>query len=92
MPNSVLEAMACGVPVISTNVGGVPYIVHDGQTALLVEPDNAQQMAMAIVKLHGDKEMRQIFADKGQTEAARYFWSEVRPRWLALYRQCGAGA
>jgi glycosyltransferase involved in cell wall biosynthesis len=92
MPNSVLEAMACGLPVISTNVGGVPYIVRDGQTGLLVEPDNAPQMAQAILSLHNDATMRESLARNGLREVAQYYWNEVKPQWLALYRDCGAGA
>lgn len=90
MPNSVLEAMACGVPVISTDVGGVPYIVRDGQTALLVAPADAQQMAGAVLKLHGDRVMCSRLAENSLQEVARYYWSEVRLQWLDLYRNCGA--
>jgi glycosyltransferase involved in cell wall biosynthesis len=51
MPNSVLEAMASGAPVVSTNVGGVPFIVRDGATALLVPPGDAEAMAQAAQRI-----------------------------------------
>ncbi len=92
MPNSVLEALACGLPVISTNVGGVPYIVQDGQTAMLVDPDNDQQMAAAIVRLCRDSELRRHLRDSGCRTVTQYTWSEVGPQWLALYRAYGAAA
>lgn len=85
MPNSVLEALACGVPVISTNVGGVPYIVEDGHTALLVPPDDAPAMAQAMIKLYTEKSLRSQLREQGCRAVAQYAWDEVRPMWLALY-------
>jgi len=92
MPNSILEALACGVPVISTNVGGVPYIVRDGKTALLVAPDSEQEMAQAIAKLCSDNKLRENLAESGRREVARYSWARVKPQWLALYNNCEAAA
>jgi glycosyltransferase involved in cell wall biosynthesis len=92
MPNSVLEALACGLPVISTNVGGVPYIVEDGQTAVLVNPDDERAMARAIVKLYKDAKLRCHLRDSGCQAVAQYAWDKVRPQWITLYRDCGASA
>jgi glycosyltransferase involved in cell wall biosynthesis len=92
MPNSVLEALACGLPVISTNVGGVPYIVKDGQTALLVPRDDVVAMAQALVKLSTDNALRRRLRDRGRQAVEQYDWDEVKPQWLALYSACRAAA
>ncbi len=92
MPNSVLEALACGLPVISTNVGGVPFIVEHGRTALLVEPDDPQAMADAIVTLYRDHALGAQLRESGMREVARYSWREVGPLWLNLYQRCGEAA
>jgi glycosyltransferase involved in cell wall biosynthesis len=87
MPNSVLEALAAGVPVVSTDVGGVPYIVRDGQTALLVPARDERAMAAAIVRLLDDPRLAAALSAAGQVEAERYTWSRVAPQWAAVYRE-----
>lgn len=86
MPNSILEAMACAVPVISTNVGGVPYIVEDNKTALLVEVGNSAMMAEKIIQLFNDKPQYQTLASNGLKEVHKYSWTNIREQWLSLYK------
>ena len=86
MPNSVLEALASGVPVVSTNVGGVPFIVADGTSALLVPPRDPQAMAAAVLRLLGDPALAARLAAAGLQEARRYTWERVAPLWAEAYR------
>lgn len=86
MPNSVLEALASGVLVVSTNVGGVPYMVDDGNTALLVPPGSPQAMAEAVLRLLGDARLAEAMRAAGLRCAQQYTWDCVRPRLLQVYR------
>ncbi len=54
---AILEAMACAKPVIATKVGGVPEVIIDGQTGILAESGNSEQIASAIIKILNDKEL-----------------------------------
>lgn len=85
MPISLLEAMASGVPVVSTNVGGVPYLVKDGMEALLVPPGDALAMADASLKVLQDRELAVRLVSAGIQAARRYTWSEVKPRLFSVY-------
>lgn len=87
MPNSILEALASGVPVVSTSVGGVPFIVRDGETALLVPIADPQAMANAILRVLEDPSLADGLRGAGQCEAQRYAWSQVAPRLADLYRR-----
>lgn len=87
MPNSVLEALASGVAVVSTRVGGVPYIVEDERTALLVPPDAPEPMEKAVVRLIEDDALRQRLVAAGLADVARYQWATVSTQWLAVYRR-----
>ncbi len=85
MPNSVIEALACGVPVISTDVGGVPFIVRHEHTALLVPANDPDAMAAAMLRILGDGKLRQQLRANGLDEVAQYGWPEVRQLWLDAY-------
>jgi phenylacetate-CoA ligase len=85
MPNSVLEALACGLPVVSTRVGGVPYLVRDGVSALLVDAGDAEAMAGAILRLLRDAGLAERLVTAGVADAQQYTWARVRLRLAELY-------
>ena len=84
MPNSILEAMASRVPVVSTPAGGVPFIVRDGVTGLLVAPD-PEAMAAGIVRVLRDDDLARRLSDAAYADVQQYAWPRVRPRWLEVY-------
>lgn len=90
MPNSVLEALACGLPVVSTDVGGVPHVVQHESTALLVPPNDAQAMMQAIARVLHDDALREQLRAGGLRHAQCFGWPVVAPRWLQTYRELAA--
>jgi glycosyltransferase involved in cell wall biosynthesis len=87
MPNSVLEALASGVPVVSTNVGGVPYMVEHDKTALLVPPQDPQAMATAILALLNDPAKASRIREAGIQSVQQYTWPKVRDVLLGVYQR-----
>ncbi len=77
LPMAVLEAMASGLPVISTRVGGVDEIIEDGRTGLLVEPRSPEALANAIGLLAGDRDRRQRLGAAGRERATHEFSLET---------------
>lgn len=92
MPISVLESLASGVPVVSTNVGGVPYLVKDGETALLVPPGDHAAMAAAVLRLLRETVLAKNLSEAGLALARQYAWPNVRERLLSVYQSVLAGA
>jgi len=87
MPISVLEALACGVPVVSTNVGGVPFLVEDGRTALLVPPGEDQRMAEAAIRLLTDIPLARALSAAGIALVQQFTWLRVREQLFGVYNR-----
>ncbi|MDQ5821653.1 MAG: glycosyltransferase family 4 protein [Actinomycetota bacterium] len=82
---AVIEAQAAGVPVVATPVGGIRETVVDGETGLLVPPDDPQALAGAIIRLLDDRAFAQRLADQAREGAQSYSEERMVHRTLALY-------
>jgi glycosyltransferase involved in cell wall biosynthesis len=88
LPIAILEAMASAVPVVATSVGGVPEVVVDGETGVLVEPEDVDGLTSALGLLAGDEEMRQRLARAGAERVVQRFEAGlVARRMVGLYRE-----
>jgi glycosyltransferase involved in cell wall biosynthesis len=90
MPLSVLEAFASGMPVVSTNVGGVPSILRDGVDGLLVPDNDDEALAMSVLKLLRDPLFARGLAGSAHRTLAAYEWPVVREGWIRVYGQVAA--
>jgi L-malate glycosyltransferase len=85
---SALEAMACGVPVVASNVGGLPEVVLDGVTGFLHPPGNVDRMADSAIKILSDPELHARMAAEGVRLAVeRFSASRIVPQYEALYER-----
>ena len=85
-PVSVLEAMACGLCVVSTNVGGLSYLLRDENDALLVQPDAVEATAGAVRRLLTEPGLAERLSRNARAEASQYDWAAVLPQWESLLR------
>lgn len=85
MPVSLLEGFNAGLLVISSNVGGVPYMIEDMKTGLLFESDNDDEMAERMIWAisHQDESLQMV--KNAKEEVKKYSWEEVRDTIMALY-------
>lgn len=79
------EAMACGLPVVATKVGGIPYVVKDGQTGILCNYTDSDAMADAMVRLMSDDALWNKMSAAAREEACHYKWSSIAEKILNLY-------
>ncbi len=88
-PVSVLEAMACGLCVVSTDVGGIPYFLDHGVDSLLVPPDDAAAMAGAVGRILTEDGLAARLSRNARAKAEACDWSLVLPRWERLFYGLG---
>lgn len=84
-PRSLLEAMANGLCVISTNVGGVPYLVTDQVDGLLVPKNDHTQMTTAIVSLLENPDLASRLSENARQKVLNQDWHQVLPQWTELF-------
>jgi len=84
-PVSVLEAMACGLCVVSTNVGGIPYLLEHEKDALLVPPDDPKAMAEAVRRILIEPELAEHLSLNARQKAEKFDWQTVLPQWESLF-------
>ncbi|RRO21461.1 glycosyltransferase family 4 protein [Flavobacteriaceae bacterium 14752] len=80
-PVSVIEAMALGIPVVTTNVGGLPYLLSHQKNAFLVNPDDVNAMLEAILNLLQNQELAQNLSQNGRELAETFDWEVVKDQW-----------
>jgi glycosyltransferase involved in cell wall biosynthesis len=86
LPNIIIEGMAAGMPVVATQVGGIPELVLEGETGFLVAADDEVGMANAVERLLLSAELRAGFGEKAQRLAnANYRMSRIRDQFEELY-------
>ena len=90
MPGSVIECLSCGLPVVSTDAGGVPYIVTHEESALLVSRDDHEAMARSAIRLLEDDTLAVRLARNGRESCDRFTWPAVRDAWVGAYHELGA--
>ncbi|MEP6741914.1 MAG: glycosyltransferase family 4 protein [bacterium] len=91
-PLSLLEAFACGLPVVTTDAGGIPDMVVPEKTALVVPRGEYEQLAASALRLLNDSTLAKSMIDQARLECRKYGWGVVREQWLNLYHELAAGS
>jgi glycosyltransferase involved in cell wall biosynthesis len=91
IPNVMVEAMACSVPVVSTNVSGIPELVDNGVNGLLVEPEDPRALTDALVRLFADRELAESLGREAATTVhARFDGDRLVAELARLFREATA--
>jgi len=83
-PVSVIEGMALGLPVVSTNVGGIPYLIDSGVNGILVPPDDADKFVEQIENLISDNELVKSITSKARKQVEAFDWELLKRKWFSV--------
>jgi glycosyltransferase involved in cell wall biosynthesis len=91
MPSSIVECLAAGLPVVTTDAGGIPYIVTHEETCLMVERNDHEAMASAAMRLLAEPDFAARIARNAREHCRRFSWPVVQQEWLKLYHEVVGG-
>jgi len=86
-PHVIIEAMSCSKPIVATKVGGIPELITDGVSGLLVEPKNTQSLADAILRLLEQKGLSQQLSMNAERKAREFDWNKIVEHYEKLYAE-----
>jgi glycosyltransferase involved in cell wall biosynthesis len=84
-PLSILEAFSCGLPVVTTDAGGIPDIVEDGRTGMVVARGDYAELASRAMTLLNDPALTKQIVEQARHECLKYSWEAVRDAWMNVY-------
>ncbi len=85
-PVSVIEAMALGLPVVTTNVGGIPYLLENKRDALLVKPNDADAICESVISLIENPQTAVHLASNARKKVEKFDWEEVKHLWFRILK------
>ena len=86
MPVSVIEAMALGFPIISTNVGGIPFLINDNKDGVLVNPDDANGFVKQIKNIISNPKNGIMLGNNARKKAESFDWDLIKQKWISLLK------
>lgn len=86
MPVSVVEAMALGLPIVSTNVGGMPNLIEGSVDGLLVPQNDEHAFVDAILRLKSDSNFKSLIVENARKKVEKFDWGTIKEKWFEILK------